>query len=159
MPRNPLTALGRALARRPAVMRTAPVVVRLERLVRRLSGGRHGVLDLAGLPSMELTVAGRKTGRPRTVSLLYVPDGPGSYLLVGSNWGRTEHPAWSANLDAAEYAEIHSEGDRFKVRVHRLSGADRERAWRRAVAYWPGYRMEQRLAGSRKFRLYQLRRI
>lgn len=84
---NPLSALGRAIARIPWVMRTGPVVVVLERIIRRLTGGRHGVLDLAGLPSMELTVRGRKSGLPRTVSLLYVPDGPERYLLVGSNWG------------------------------------------------------------------------
>ncbi|MBF6175739.1 nitroreductase family deazaflavin-dependent oxidoreductase [Nocardia blacklockiae] len=140
-------------------MRAAPVIARVERFVRRVSRGRHGVLDLAGLPSMELTVAGRKTGVPRTVSLLYVPDGPGSYLLIGSNWGRPEHPAWSANLNAAEHAEIHSGGERFKVRVRRLAGSERDSAWQRAVTYWPGYRMEQRLAGSRVFRIYQLTRI
>ncbi|RDI55894.1 deazaflavin-dependent oxidoreductase (nitroreductase family) [Nocardia mexicana] len=73
--------------------------------------------------------------------------------------GRPRHPAWSANLDAAEHAEIHSGGERFKVRVRRLTGADRDRAWHRAVAYWPGYTMEQRLATGRPFRLYELTRI
>ncbi|WP_024804574.1 nitroreductase family deazaflavin-dependent oxidoreductase [Nocardia sp. BMG51109] len=159
MPRNPLPAVGRAIARRPSVMRAAPVVAVLERAVRRLTRGRHGVLDLAGLPSMQLTVTGRKTGLARTVSLLYVPGGDGTYLLIGSNWGRPAHPAWSANLDAADHAEIHSDGERFKVRVHRLTGPDRDRAWQRAVAYWPGYTMEQRLAGPRIFRIYELTRI
>ncbi|MEV5649641.1 nitroreductase family deazaflavin-dependent oxidoreductase [Nocardia sp. NPDC052254] len=154
--RNPLPALGRALARIPWVMRIGPLVVVLERLVRRLSGGRHGVLDLAGLPSMELTVLGRKSGLPRTVSLLYVPDGPRRQLLIGSNWGRPEHPSWSANLVAATDAEINRGGERTKVRVRRLEGEDRERAWAHAVDYWPGYAMEQRLAGSRVFRLFEL---
>ncbi|WP_063920798.1 nitroreductase family deazaflavin-dependent oxidoreductase [Nocardia mikamii] len=153
---NPLSALGRAIARIPWVMRTGPVVIVLERVIRRLTGGRHGVLDLAGLPSMELTVRGRKSGLPRTVSLLYVPDGPERYLLIGSNWGRPEHPSWSANLAAASDAEIHSGGRRIKVRVRQLSGAERADAWARAVAYWPGYTMEQRLAGTRRFRLFEL---
>ncbi|GAB2724174.1 nitroreductase/quinone reductase family protein [Nocardia thraciensis] len=141
------------------MMRAAPAVAVVERIVRRLSRGRRGVLDLAGLPSIELTVPGRKTGLPRTVSLLYVPDGPGSYLLVGSNWGRPEHPAWSANLAAADHAEIHSGGERFKVHVRRLTGSERDRAWHRAVAYWPGYTMEQRLATGRPFRLFELTRV
>ncbi|MEU6558767.1 nitroreductase family deazaflavin-dependent oxidoreductase [Nocardia nova] len=156
IPRNPLSALGRALARMPWVMRTGPLVTLLERLVRRLSGGRQGLLDLAGLPSMELTVLGRKSGVPRTVSLLYVPDGPRRYLLIGSNWGRPEHPSWSANLAAATDAEINSAGERVKVRVRRLEGPDRDRAWAHVVDYWPGYAMEQRLAGSRRFRLFEL---
>ncbi|MFI5776566.1 nitroreductase family deazaflavin-dependent oxidoreductase [Nocardia sp. NPDC051570] len=159
MPRNPLPAVGRAIARRPLVMRAAPAIARFERLVRRITRGRRGVLDLAGLPSIELTVTGRKSGLPRTVSLLYVPDGPGTYFLVGSNWGRPGHPVWSANLNAADHAEIHSGGERFKVRVRRLAGADRAAAWERAVAYWPGYAMEARLARPREFRLYELTRI
>ncbi len=159
LPVNPLPALGRAIARLPWVMRTGPLVVLLERLVRLLTRGRHGVLDLAGLPSMELTVQGRRSGVPRTVSLLYVPDGPQRYLLVGSNWGRSEHPSWSANLAAASDAEVHSRGQRLKVRVSRLTGAERAAAWTHAVDYWPGYAMEQRLAGTREFRLFRLTAI
>jgi deazaflavin-dependent oxidoreductase (nitroreductase family) len=140
-------------------MRAAPIVIRLERVVRRLTRGRHGVLDLAGLPSLELTVSGRTTGLPRTVPLLYIPGGEGSYLLVGSNWGRRQHPSWSANLDAADHAEVHSNGEHCRVRVRRLTGPDRDRAWQRAVAYWPGYLMEERLAAPRTFRLYELTRI
>ncbi|MBO0854020.1 MAG: nitroreductase family deazaflavin-dependent oxidoreductase [Nocardia sp.] len=137
-------------------MRAVPVVTLLERMMRRLSGGRRGVLDLARLPSMELTVPGRRTGIARTVSLLYVPDGLDRHLLVGSNWGRPEHPSWSANLAATEDAEIHSGGRRSKVRVRLLQGDERDRAWERVIDYWPGYAMEQRLAGSRTFRLFEL---
>lgn len=157
--RNPLPAVGRTLGRRRTVMRIAPFIIRLERLVRWISRGRHGVLDLAGLPSMELTVIGRKSGMPRTVSLLYVPDGPDDFLLVGSNWGRPQHPSWSANLVAADHAEIHSRGERFKVRVQRLTGAERHRAWERAIERWPGYEMEQSMVPDRPFRLFELTRI
>ncbi len=140
-------------------MRAAPAIIRLERTVRRLTGGRHGVLDVAGLPSLELTVAGRKSGEPRTVSLMCVPEGPDAFLLVGSNWGGPQHPSWSANLNAAEYAELHMRGERFKVRVQRLSGPERYRAWQRAVEVWPGYAMEQELVPGRLFRLFELTRI
>lgn len=152
---NPLPAVGRLLASWPWVMRLAPAILALERTVRRVSGGRHGVLDLAGLPSVEVTVTGRKTGLPRTVSLLYVPDGK-NYLLVGSNWGRRQHPAWSANLLHADKAELNTGGARFEVAVRTLDGPEREQAWQRAVAFWPGYAMEQRLAGARVFRLFIL---
>ena len=159
VPRNPLPAVGRALGRRRTVMRIAPFIIALERFVRRITRGRHGVLDVAGLPSMELTVIGRKSGVLRTVSLMYVPEGPDTYLLVGSNWGRPQHPSWSANLAAAEHAEIHGGGERFKVRVHCLTGAERDRAWERAIDCWPGYAMEQSLAPERPFRLFELTRI
>jgi deazaflavin-dependent oxidoreductase (nitroreductase family) len=159
VPRNPLFVIGRAIGRRPLVMRAAPAILGLERGVRRVTRGRHGVLDIAGLPSIELTVAGRKSGLPRTVSLMYVPEGPDTYLLVGSNWGRPHHPSWSANLNAAEFAELHSRGERFKIRVRRLTGPDRCRAWQHAIASWPGYEMEQGLAPDRPFRLFEFTRI
>ncbi|WP_297612796.1 nitroreductase family deazaflavin-dependent oxidoreductase [Nocardia sp.] len=158
---NPLPALGRAIAARPIVMRMSPAILALDRTIRRVTRGRKGVLDLAGLPSLELTVRGRRTGLPRTVSLLYVPDPDNRkvFLLIGSNWGRPEHPAWSANLKAAEQAELHVDGERFTVEVRWLTGADRCNAWQHATTFWRGYVMEQRLAGDRKFRLFELTRV
>lgn len=139
-------------------MRCAPAVRRLERVTRRLTGGNRGVLDLAGLPSIELTVTGRKTGLPRTTALLYVPDGD-AYLLVGSNWGNPTHPSWSANLLSTELAVLREGGERHSVKVRLLTGEEREQAWQRATKFWPGYVMEQRRAGTRIFRLFELRRL
>ena len=155
---NPLPMLARRLAQWRWVMRTTPVVLWLERLVRRLSRGRMGVLDLVGLPAMELTVAGRRSGLPRTTSLLYVPLGA-DYLVVGSNWGRPNHPVWSSNLRAAETAVVHHGGERFRVRVEGVTGARRAELWRRAVDFWPGYEMERELSGGREFRMFELRRM
>ncbi|MFD7846384.1 nitroreductase family deazaflavin-dependent oxidoreductase [Nocardia sp. NPDC059764] len=157
---NPLPRLGRALARRRTVMHAEPLVFALERLARRTTKGRKGILDVAGLPAMELTVAGRRTGLPRTVSLLYTPDllDEKRFLIVSSNWGKPEQPSWSANLRHAEAAELTVRGERFSVRVRELTGDDRDRAWRRALEFWPGYAMEQRLAGTRRFRLFELTR-
>ncbi|WP_330255296.1 nitroreductase family deazaflavin-dependent oxidoreductase [Nocardia sp. NBC_00565] len=154
---NPLPALARRIAQKRWVMRMAPIVVPLERFVRWVTRGRYGVLDLAGLPSIEITVAGRKTGIPRTTSLLYVPRG-GDFLIVGSNWGSTEHPVWSANLRAASTATARLRGERFEVSVTEVAGVDRKRAWDLAVEFWPGYRMEHKLSGGRVFRIFELRR-
>ena len=139
-------------------MRLSGQIPYLEHLVRRLSGGRLGVLDLAGLPSIELTVTGRKSGLPRTTPLLYVPYRD-AYLLVGSNWGQRQHPAWSINLLHTDKAAVHQNGERFDVTVTHLSGTDRDRAWQHAIGYWPGYAMERRLAGEREFPLFELRRL
>ncbi|WP_433734231.1 nitroreductase family deazaflavin-dependent oxidoreductase [Nocardia sp. CA-129566] len=154
---NPLPALARRIAQRRWVMRLAPLVLWLERFVRRISRGRHGVLDLAGLPSIEITVPGRKTGIARTTSLLYVPRG-NDILLVGSNWGSPKHPMWSANLRAASTATARLKGEQFEVRVTEVTGVDRKRAWDLAVEFWPGYEMEYELSGSRAFRIFELRR-
>ncbi|NKY26124.1 nitroreductase family deazaflavin-dependent oxidoreductase [Nocardia gamkensis] len=155
---NPVPALARRLAQRRWVMRSAPVVLRVERLIRRASGGRKGVLDLAGLPSVEVTVPGRKTGIPRTTSLLYVPHGA-DFVVLGSNWGGPKHPAWSANLRAAQTASVRHKGEQFPATVREITGVERKRVWDLAVEFWPGYAMEYELSGGRVFRIFELRRV
>ncbi|MFE7723351.1 nitroreductase family deazaflavin-dependent oxidoreductase [Nocardia rhizosphaerihabitans] len=156
---NPLPALARDFATQPWVMRGAGVVLPAERLLRRVSGGRWGVLDLAGLPSIEVTVVGRKSGQPRTTSLLCVPDGDGFYL-VGSNWGKPQHPAWSANLRAARTASVrYNSSSSFPVTVTEITGVERKRVWDQVVEFWPGYEMEFDLSGRREFRIFRLDRI
>lgn len=154
---NPVHAVARRLAAQRWVMHMAPVVLWLERLVRRVSGGKRGILDVAGLPSIEITVAGRKTGLPRTTSLLYVPQGD-NFLVLGSNWGRAKNPVWSANLRAAGTATIRTKSEQLEVTVTEITGVDRKRAWDLAVEFWPGYEMEHELSGGRQFRIFELRR-
>jgi hypothetical protein len=45
-----------------------------ERALRTVTRDRIGVLDVVGLPSIQLTVAGRKTGTRRTIALQCVAD-------------------------------------------------------------------------------------
>ncbi|MFH5228367.1 nitroreductase family deazaflavin-dependent oxidoreductase [Antrihabitans spumae] len=158
MLKNPLPAFSRRLATFPLVMRFDPLIIPLERAVRRISNDRFGVLDIAGQPSIQITVPGRKSGIPRTTSLLYVPEGD-DILLVGSNWGRPKHPVWSANLAAAETATVQIRGEEFETSIETLTGAERDKAWQYAIEVWPGYQMEYELAEGREFRLFRLRRL
>lgn len=128
----------------------------IERLSRRLSRGRLGVLELAGLPSLQLTVAGRKSGIPRTTTVQYVLEGH-SLLLVGSNWGLPAHPDWSHNLQATDHALIARAGNRQTVTVELLAGAARERAWTVILDFWPNYALAQERARDRAFRIFALR--
>jgi len=48
---------------------------------------------------------GRKSGRERTVSLLYLRD-RGDLVIVGSNGGTVTHPAWWLNLRANPEAVV-----------------------------------------------------
>ncbi len=126
-------------------------------LGRRAIGQGVGVLDLAGLPSIQLTVAGRKTGIPRTTPLQYVPDGD-VLLLVASNWGADRHPAWSANLMAATQATVCRRQEQFTASVRMLTGADRDQAWNKVLHSWPNYQIAQDIAGGRQFRIFALKR-
>src|SRR5438876_4096104 len=51
--------------------------------------------DQAGF--LKLTTVGRKSGKQRTVDLLYIRDGA-SYVVTASNAGRDKHPGWFFNL-------------------------------------------------------------
>ena len=153
---NPLQRVARnPTAYRWVVLNGSAIAERLEALLRFVSGGRLGVLDLLGLPNVRITTSGRKTGLARTVTVQDVPV-DGGLLVVGSNWGRECQPSWSANLMASERVTVRRRGHRFVAAVRLLTGDEREAAWATAVAHWPNYQLAQERAGVRRFRLFLL---
>ena len=58
----------------------------------RLSGGRF-LGKLGGLPVLLLTTTGRKSGKQRTMPLLYLEDAD-ALALAASAAGGPRHPAW-----------------------------------------------------------------
>ena len=87
------------------------------------------VLDIAGLPNLNLTVKGRKSGIERTTPLLCVPDGD-TILIAGSYFGGPKMPLWVGNLRAAGWprssssASVRGPGDRARGRGPRRGLAD-----------------------------------
>lgn len=153
---NPLQRVARnPVAYRWVILNGSRIAERLEALLRFATGGRCGVLDLLGLPNVQITTAGRKTGLARTATVQDVP-ADGGLLVVGSNWGRERHPSWSANLKTAERVTVRRRGHRFVATVRLLTGAERERAWATVLAHWPNYALAQDRAGARRFRLFLL---
>lgn len=153
---NPLQRVARnPTAYRWLVLGGRPVAEGLEALLRFASKGRLGVLDLTGVPNVQVTTSGRKTGLARTATVQCVPAGDG-LIVVGSNWGRATHPSWSANLKATERVTVRRRGHRFTAKVRLLTGEEREKAWATVVAYWPNYQVAQDRAGERRFRLFLL---
>jgi deazaflavin-dependent oxidoreductase (nitroreductase family) len=153
---NPLQRVARnPTAYRWLVLRGRVIAEALESLLRFATGGRVGVLDVAGLPNVQITTSGRKTGLARTATVQYVPDGDG-LVLVGSNWGRERHPSWSANLIATERVVVRRRGRRIVAKVRLLTGVERDKAWATVLANWPNYQIAQDRAGGRQFRLFLL---
>jgi deazaflavin-dependent oxidoreductase (nitroreductase family) len=65
-----------------------------------LSGGRLTVPGvLAGLSVVMLTTRGARSGQPRAVPVIAIPDGD-KFVLIASHWGRKRHPVWYYNLRA-----------------------------------------------------------
>lgn len=147
--------LARRLALNPAFRWIGRAVVpSIDRVLHRLSGGRVHLAD-AAVPTLLLVVRGRRSGRLRTTPLAYVPDGDG-YLVVGSNWGQAEHPAWTLNLMAADTAVVEARGRRVTVRPELLEGAARDQVWPQLTDVWPAYDDYTARAGGRTLRVFRL---
>jgi len=153
---SPLRALARRLGPTRFLYRAGPLLVPLDRVVSRLTRGR--VVALGLVPSALLTTRGRRTGQRRDSPLICVPDGA-DYLVVGSNWGKRQHPAWALNLLADPSATLTVGGETVAVRARLLDGEERERQWKRAVEIWPGYETYRERAGGREIHLFLLERV
>ncbi len=142
MPLSVDSRIGRATQRvaGSATFRAvAPKVVPpLDRALHRLTGGRV-LVARALLPGLVLTTTGRKSGQPRQTPLMCVPEPEGSFLVVGSNFGQSAHPAWTGNLLAHPEASISYDRRDVAVRADLLEGAAREEAWARALQVWPPF--------------------
>lgn len=130
----------------------------IEGLLRRVTGGRVTLMGLAGIPAIDVIVPGRKTGHLRTTTLQYVSD-EDRLLVVGSNWANRVHPAWSANLLAAQQVAVRCGAHRFRAEVTPLTGPERDRAWQLILTRWPNYRIAQNRVPDRSFRIFALTRI
>ncbi|MFJ6985120.1 MULTISPECIES: nitroreductase family deazaflavin-dependent oxidoreductase [unclassified Streptomyces] len=140
----------------PAFARAAPhVVPALDRAVHRLTRGKV-LLSAHLLPGLVLTATGARSGLARRTPLACLPeDGGRGWLLVGSNFGRAGHPAWTANLLAHPDAEISWRGTDIPVTARLLTGEERTAAWRTALAFWPPYAAYQARV-TREIRLFRL---
>jgi deazaflavin-dependent oxidoreductase (nitroreductase family) len=139
----------RLIATRPATWLLARAVHRIDGASLRLSGGRVMASALfTGLPLITLTTTGARSGRPRAVPLVGIPNGE-RLILIASNWGQTQHPAWYYNVRANPHVRVAGRdvpAERLYV-VRELTGAEREAAWARAVALYPGYESYAARAG------------
>jgi deazaflavin-dependent oxidoreductase (nitroreductase family) len=135
-------------------MRIGPKVVpHLDRVLHKASGGRI-ILSGGMLPSLMLTATGAKSGQQRTTPLATKPEGDHWYV-VGSNFGRDSHPAWTANLIANPDAEVSFKARDTPVRAHLLTAEEKAELWPRLVKFWPNYDVYTERSG-RDLRVFRL---
>ncbi len=91
-----------------------------------------------GAPALLLTTHGRRSGKPRTLPLIYGRDGD-RLLIVASRGGDPQHPAWYLNLLADPNVEVQVKADRFHAVAHPAGPDERARLWRTMTAIWPDY--------------------
>lgn len=105
------------------------------------SGGETGYL-WNGVPTLLLTVTGRRSGTQFTSALIFGRDGSdhlGDYLVVASMGGAPRHPCWYLNLQANPQATIQVKAERKTVIARTASGAEKPRLWTIMTDLWPNY--------------------
>lgn len=112
----------------------------LHATVYRATGGRA---QNRKYPTMLLTVTGRKTGKPRTVPVIYIKDGD-RFVIAAAYSGRDTDPAWWLNLQANPSAEVSVMGTTVRVQAAQASPAERPELWRRLVQMYPYFTDYQR---------------
>jgi deazaflavin-dependent oxidoreductase (nitroreductase family) len=104
----------------------------------RASGGRVGGRFRKTAPVLLLTTSGRKTGKRRTIPLLYVEDAD-RYVVVASVGGASRHPAWYLNLRGDPAATIQVGNRKLAVGSETAGPEERARLWARVTRMYPKY--------------------
>jgi deazaflavin-dependent oxidoreductase (nitroreductase family) len=153
---GPVGRVVQKVAGSAAFARVAPKVVPpMDKVLHRLSGGRF-VLSAALLPSLVLTTTGAKSGEPREAPLATLPV-EGGFLVVGSNFGREKHPAWTGNLLKNPEATVSYKGQRIPVTARLLDDDEKEAVWPQLTTLWPTYDRYVERSG-RNLRVFRLER-
>ena len=110
---------------------------KLNVVVYKLSGGRL-MNKLSGMPILLVEMKGAKSGKLRTIPLMYVPNGDG-FLLVASQGGAPKHPVWYHNLVAHPDVRITFGGQIKALSVRQASEEEKAQLWPICCEYYPPY--------------------
>lgn len=117
---------------RPMAWLFARVLHHLDGPVLRRSRGRRSVTSgLTGLPIVELTAVGARSGEPRTLPIIGVPAGDRLVL------GQRRNPGWYYNLRANPRCSVVFRGQRYEMEACEADGEERERLWELDVSVYP----------------------
>ncbi|MBV8559684.1 MAG: nitroreductase family deazaflavin-dependent oxidoreductase [Acidimicrobiia bacterium] len=125
----------------------------IDRVLNKLTGGRL-VLSAGMVPSLVLTTTGRKTGQPRRAPMATLPT-DGGFLVVGSNFGKEHHPAWTANLLANPNATVTYKGETIPVVARLLDPEQKAAVWPDLLRIWPAWTSYTERSG-RDLRVFKL---
>ena len=126
------SALGNML-RHDALRPVVRVFTALHVELYRLTGGKAQV---AKYPTMLLTTKGRRTGKRRTIPVIYLQDGS-CFIIAAAYAGSDRNPTWWLNLRDAGEAEIQVMRTKTRVRAELATPQERAAFWPRLVAMYP----------------------
>jgi deazaflavin-dependent oxidoreductase (nitroreductase family) len=93
-----------------------------------------------GMPVLELTTTGRKSGQERSCMLTSPLQVGDTYVIVASRGGDDHHPAWYLNLEANPDVQVAVGGKAKQRRRARIATADeRAEMWPQITAQYRNY--------------------
>jgi deazaflavin-dependent oxidoreductase (nitroreductase family) len=110
----------------------------LDKIFMKLTNGKYTITALVGLPVIQLTTVGAKSGEKRTMPLVSLFDGD-KIALIASNFGGKNNPGWYYNLKANPKCAVEVNGRAAEYIARQAEGEEREKYWRMAVSYYKGY--------------------
>lgn len=122
----------------------------------RLTGGRTTIAEfLAGLPVVDITTTGRKSGQRRTSHLIAIPHGE-TLALLGTNFGQASTPAWVLNLEADGHAHAQFKQRSLDVVARPASDDEVATIFAASREYYGGYAKYQQRITTRRVRAFIL---
>ena len=90
---------------------------------------------LADLALILVHHIGARSGRERVVPLVYFAQPDGRFVIIASNGGSSEYPAWYHNLKANPTVTVEVGAETFQVVAQELEAEARSLMWSRIVEY------------------------
>jgi F420H(2)-dependent quinone reductase len=103
-------------------------LTRLNTFVYRMTGGRLAGKWTHGEPMLLLTTIGRKSGEPRTVTLVFMKDGE-RLIVVGSQAGLSTDPLWMRNAEADPAVTVEIGATTKNMRARRGTAEEKAHYW------------------------------
>lgn len=101
----------------------------VHRVILKATGNRMG-WDAMGMPVLELTTTGRRSGQPRTCMLTSPYQEGDTVVIVASRGGDDTHPAWFLNLRDNPAVEVSLRGGPKQPMTATVAdAAERARLW------------------------------
>lgn len=93
---------------------------------------------LRGRPVMLVTMTGARSGKARTIPLMYVPYKNG-VIIVASQGGSPKSPVWTHNLIANPDVVVQYRSKKMKLRARRVDDAEKAEVWPICIEHYHEY--------------------
>ncbi|MFC9250964.1 nitroreductase family deazaflavin-dependent oxidoreductase [Amycolatopsis thailandensis] len=130
-------------------------MVPADRFLLNRTRGRFSLGGTTGAGTLLLTTTGRRSGKARSTPLFFMPHGE-SFAVAASNFGRRNHPDWSANLLVFPEASVTIGNRIVPVTARLLHGAEHDAIWSLYTGAGPAYQNYLDASGRGSFRIFAL---